>query len=99
MSENRRRPTGIFWVTVVLCGLSIVYVASFGPWCWLMVQQAEIGHEATPTLFYRPILWVWYHCPVPIGDFVGWYASLASSSNLAPGKMADGTLCVVSGLP
>jgi hypothetical protein len=34
MSESRRKPGVAFWATVVVVGLPLLYVLSFGPACW-----------------------------------------------------------------
>lgn len=34
MSKSRKRPGIVFWATVVLAGLPVAYLASFGPACW-----------------------------------------------------------------
>jgi len=96
MSETQKRPGVAFWATVAAVGLLVLYPLSFGPWCWLVVQQSEMGNEATHSAFYRPILRAWFHNVPAISSAIGWYANLASSSDLYSGREDDGTYCVVS---
>jgi len=67
MNEKHKKPTPMFWATLVLCGLAIVYIASFGPWCWIMGPQEE---SFMPSSFCLPILWVWHHSPSPLWDCI-----------------------------
>jgi hypothetical protein len=99
MSETRKRPGIAFWVTVATVCLLLLYPLSFGPWCWFAAQQAEIGSEVTRSSLYRPILWAWFHNVPAMSSAIGWYANLASPSELYAGKEDDGTLCVVSLAP
>ncbi len=50
---DRKKPGVAFWATVAMVGL-VLYVASFGPACWL-VGRGFISSSAA-SFFYRPVL-------------------------------------------
>jgi hypothetical protein len=55
MSPDRKKPGVAFWATVVVVGLPLLYVLSFGPACWLARQRFLPPSVAAQ--IYRPILW------------------------------------------
>ena len=61
------------WLAVV----PVLYVASFGPWCWAFSRGD--GNQDVFVItqsFYTPIFWIWEEGPGPIVDIIGWYANL-----------------------
>jgi hypothetical protein len=52
MTPSRKKPGVAFWATVVVVVL-VLYVASFGPACWLS-SRTGTGVRALP-IIYRPI--------------------------------------------
>ena len=87
---DRKKPGWTFWMTVVLIALPLLYVVSFGPWCWAISGSIRDRGDR-PSTFYRPILWVWLHGPKPTWDVVYWYANLGSSEDneVQPGEAVD----------
>jgi hypothetical protein len=68
-----------FWIAVAL--LPILYVASFGPACWISSRMNLgnwINFTALPTV-YRPLLLAMY-CDRRIVIAVEWYAGLGAAS-------------------
>ena len=71
--NDRNKPGVTFWATVVVAGL-VLYVASFGPACWLsdrMEMNAPLFWE-----FYQPIEWIVDYGPRPLRDALECYAGL-----------------------
>jgi hypothetical protein len=67
-----------FWITAAL--LPVLYVASFGPACWISSRMNSgnwIGFTALPTV-YRPLLLGMY-CDRRIVIAVEWYAGLGAA--------------------
>lgn len=52
MNSDRRKPGVAFWATVAVVGLPLLYVASFGPACWLarmeVVSVTSVAHAYSP---------------------------------------------------
>ena len=55
MSEQRKKPGGAFWATVLVVGLPLLYVVSFGPACWI-TSRLDRGADLLPVI-YRPFTW------------------------------------------
>ena len=54
MSEERKKPVWP-WIVALLIGLPVLYVASFGPACWIS-SRLNSGSSAVSCV-YRPIMW------------------------------------------
>src|SRR5262249_59566050 len=52
------------WIVALLIGLPVLYVASFGPACWLTDQ--EIVPAAVTHKVFGPLAWTAARCPDPI---------------------------------
>lgn len=50
---TRRQPAAAFWIVLAVV-LPALYVASFGPACWI-TSRVEVGSKLLP-LFYRPLI-------------------------------------------
>ena len=70
MSDERRKPTWP-WIIVVLLGLPVLYVASFGPACWL-VRHRWIS-RSTAAHAYRPIIKYTRFTPAWAKHAIVWY--------------------------
>jgi hypothetical protein len=99
MTPDRKKPGVAFWATVVVVCLPILYVASFGPWCWFVVQKAETQDKSTKPSLYRPLIYAWWYGSGDIRSPIAWYANLASRTQLCAHKDADGALWLVSIAP
>jgi hypothetical protein len=68
-----------FWIAIAL--LPVLYVASFGPACWISSRMNSgnwMNFTALPTV-YRPLLLpMFYHRRIAIA--VDWYAGLGAAS-------------------
>jgi hypothetical protein len=63
MSEDRKKPTAGFWITVALVAVLAGYPLSFGPACW--VSSYLYCGPAVINLVYQPLMRMWWR-----GDFV-----------------------------
>jgi hypothetical protein len=78
MSEEQKK-AGAAWIAVLLIGLPVLYVASFGPACWVTSWTRGTGAQLLPRL-YAPLLTPsdsriskareWYACA---GAKAGWW--------------------------
>src|SRR5262245_4136495 len=64
--DKQRKPGWAFWTTVVVL-LPVLYVASFGPACWVVTRMDLPG--AIMNSGYRPVIWAWERSP-PTGQQV-----------------------------
>ncbi len=73
------------WIMALLIGLPVVYVASFGPACWLTAS----GHVEKSTLqqLYRPIFYRAGigHSPIRVRHAIQWWGSLGIPSGKSVG--------------
>jgi hypothetical protein len=87
MLDDRKKPGWAFWTTVVVASLPLLYVASFGPACWLWSGTAiyfprdNISVGAPDVLpraatIYWPMGWLVKNGPSGIGRVIKWYARL-----------------------
>jgi hypothetical protein len=54
--RDERKKAGVWpWITALLIGLPVLYVASFGPACWLAGWNLGLNFKCVEVL-YRPIL-------------------------------------------
>src|SRR6476661_2468058 len=71
MAEERKK-SGVWSLVVTLViGLPFLYVASFGPACW-MAARFQIGQGAVSAA-YKPMGWATLHSPQFLGDALNWY--------------------------
>jgi len=70
MSDRKPRP---LWplLTAALIGLPVLYVASFGPACWLLGR--DLCDTRLITVGYAPILSVYSNGPMSIRKGIWWY--------------------------
>lgn len=78
----QRRP---FWpiLTAVLIGLPVLYVASFGPVCWMCrfahnhgwYESGGVAYQFL-TWLYAPLLWLQLNGPAPIIRGLNWYGDM-----------------------
>jgi len=57
------------WAVALLIGIPLLYVASFGPACWLADREIIPSVE-----FYRPLAQIVAKSPGPVRDAYCWYA-------------------------
>ena len=87
MTTDRKKPGVAFWATVVVVAL-VVYVASFGPACWLAFDgrlSKTVVAEA-----YRPVIRAANVAPAPILGLVTAYSGarpFAFSLSEPPGML------------
>ena len=53
--KPRKKPGWLFWTTVVLVGVPVLYAGSFGPACWMTSQHAK----RLPRLPHRAMVAYW----------------------------------------
>jgi len=84
MSQRKQRPQ---WplLAATLIGLPVLYVASFGPACWIVRYAYEHGHLGDMGFpiraylaVYAPLIWLKDYGPVPLAETLRWYAGLLS---------------------
>ncbi len=67
MSKERKVPGWAAWAVVLVVGLPFLYVASFGPVCWLIAKDALPLRPAVNA--YRPLIDFCYGC-FPCDSFI-----------------------------
>ncbi len=58
MSDERKRAGAWPWIATLLVGLPVLYVASFGPVCWITASPPPFGRKP-----HRAMIVYW-----PLGD-------------------------------
>jgi hypothetical protein len=67
------------WLVAIAVSLPVLYVASFGPACWV-TSRCSID-AGWIFVVYRPIIWVAETAPVL--DYFAWYSFLGSADGWA----------------
>ena len=91
------------WIVAVLLGMPVLYVASFGPACWLDWRTSLVGRELT-SIAYRPILRL---AAASVDDkrltgtwqTIQWWMELGAGDDMSALIWNDGTFEWVSTLP
>jgi hypothetical protein len=90
-----RRERWAKWTFAVLIGLPVLYVLSFGPWCWILSRcirtdargirtAADLADPLKSALPYCPIFLLWWNGPKSIEAAIGWYAIVFSGRQVGP---------------
>lgn len=56
MGDERRKPGWAYWLTVALVASPMLYVASFGPACWIAARTG-VNESRLFTAPYTPLWW------------------------------------------
>jgi len=72
MSEERKKPSAGFWITVALVAVLVAYPLSFGPACALC--DRDLLSVQTIQSIYRPVLFAMLSEKVPDGGLIADYA-------------------------
>jgi len=86
MAEERKRPGWIFWTTVVVVAIPLLYVLSFGPACWWFSTPDNVWPCVHAPKMYWPIGRAYAHAT---GDerwcwAIRWYATLRHHFVMVP---------------
>ena len=77
MTEERKK-SGWPWIVGLLIVLPVLYVASFGPACWL--GQRDVVSVVFVNAVYGPIVWSMRQGPTPVRRFLRSYSGSFGSS-------------------
>src|SRR5262245_43617677 len=70
-----RRERWVKWTVAAIVGLPLLYVATFGPACWLC-NNFWLDSRLTWTI-YRPVTWSWYQTrPSTFSAALVWWCDL-----------------------
>src|SRR5262245_20955652 len=88
MSEERKPLWP--WIVALLIGLPVLYVASFGPACWM--ADKDYLSDRNVWLVYRPIIWTYWKAPSPMDIAIGrwiqfWRAAEYADDLYEPGPV------------
>ncbi len=86
MSDERKARVGP-WIIVGII-LPMLYVASFGPACW-MASRFEVA-EGFVSASYLPIAWAWLHSPESVKGAIQSYVQLRSAKLVIPSQSDSG---------
>ncbi len=76
MNDDHKKPLWP-WIVALMIGLPILYVASFGPACWISSRAPVV----VPFVHfsYRPVMWTWCVSPKGVRRLIHEYASLGKA--------------------
>jgi hypothetical protein len=86
MANDRKKPLWP-WIVTLLIGLPMLYVASFGPWCWALSRRITVDDvypQEMSAVFYRPIYLLWWDGPHAAQEAIGWYANILANTPVEP---------------
>jgi len=82
MTEERKKPTAGFWITVALVAVLVGYPLSFGPWIWCdgVLGPPPRIHSLGKTIF-RPLRELRRKGPMPrlYGAYLDWWLEVVES--------------------
>ncbi len=79
MSDDRKKPLWP-WIVTLLIGLPVLYVALFGPACWLATSWAPLRGPVNS--IYSPAAWAYFKTPKnAVGKAIIWYANVGGDVN------------------
>jgi hypothetical protein len=77
MTAYRKQPGVVFWATVAVVVLLVLYPLSFGPACWLSIYLQPSGDVVS--IVYCPVLMLWEWGPNWLGEIIVEYGSLSGT--------------------
>jgi len=83
------------WIVALLIGLPVLYVALFGPACWLCENRGLDQRSAW--IAFRSCTWLCVHGPKPLRTSLRWYARAFGDQTrlgFAPGGKVSGSMCL-----
>jgi hypothetical protein len=80
MSEEREKPVWP-WLVAVLIWLPVLYVASFGPACWLV--DRDWSYASTTASVYWPVVRLAYSGPDWIKRPIQWWTSVGTEDGIS----------------
>ena len=85
MTDNRKNALWP-WIAATLIGLPVLYVASFGPACWI---SSHTGRGANVvSIVFQPVFSVWWNGPKPFDRLVAKYATVFAAERWTIGESA-----------
>jgi hypothetical protein len=72
--DNRQKHGWLFWFAVGVIALPVLYIASFGPACWLTGRTSHLGPWVA--VVYGPLGRVAAYSEHPVNRPLRWYAGL-----------------------
>jgi len=75
MSEERK-PLWL-WIVALMMAPPVLYVASFGPACWITSRSSPSGDWLL--VAYRPLMWTMEDGPAPASDAIVWYSFVGAA--------------------
>jgi hypothetical protein len=72
---NRRERWAKWTAVGLVIGVPLLYVASFGPACWIdsRIKRNSFEYEFDFLQFYRPVEHVWLRGPDSVAAAINWY--------------------------
>jgi hypothetical protein len=74
--SDRKRPLWPY-IVALLIGLPVLYVASFGPACWIVSRVPLLSQRLL--FVYRPLDWAAWELPDSVSETLDWYGNLILS--------------------
>ena len=74
-----RRERWAKWTLVAIVGLPVLYVASFGPACWIVSRNNLNGNWLF--IAYRPLVWIMENGPESAFTSLVWYSLVGTAEH------------------
>jgi hypothetical protein len=88
-----RRERWVKLTLAIVVGLPVLYVTSFGPWCWAMSRWGMDEDDCFACGIYVPLVEIWnqnWNHPTPPGAvFLRWYGNLFADHPIDPAADTD----------
>jgi hypothetical protein len=74
---DRKKPGWAFWATVGLLSSPVLYIASFGLWCWIVSYCTKEGGLVGVPAVFEPLTWSFRSGP--LGDALERYTKVGAA--------------------
>src|SRR5262249_14434636 len=84
------------WIVALLIALPVMYVASFGPACWLCENRTL--NQQSAWIAFRPLTWLCAHGPKPVRASLRQYARTFGDQTrvgFAPIQVSGASMCPI----
>jgi len=90
--NRQKRPGRRFWMATTLAILFVVYPLSIGPAC--RFYEDGLLDARSVWLAYRPLTWLFYRGPAPVGQAIGWWVRIFRSADRAASSSPPDPICI-----
>lgn len=83
------------WTLAAAVGLPVLYIASFGPWCWAFSRWGDIDGGIRASIFHPLVkMWIKANADSRFSIAINWYANAFANCHIGPGRDGSGYVII-----